>query len=104
MCVIHNRLTQHPFHDQHLCPGELSGFYPEHLSWVVCDGLIWQILNPLKAVGCIDDQQAEEDGEGNSVSHEFHEGASQDLAELWVKTQLKTRNTVFFSIVMFKLM
>lgn len=69
-------LTQHPFHDQHLGPGELGGFDPEHLPWVVCDGLIGQVLNTLKAVGGVDDQQTQENGEGNRMSHELHEGAS----------------------------
>lgn len=87
MCVVHekSRLTQHPLHDQHLCPGELGGLDPEHLSWVVCDGLIGQILDALKAVRGIDNQQTQEDGEGDSVSHELHERASQDLTKLEVE-------------------
>ena len=75
-------LTQHPFHDQHLCPGKLSGLDPEHLSWVVCDSLIGQVLDTLKAVGGVDNQQTQEDGEGDSVSHKLHEGASKDLTKL----------------------
>lgn len=81
MCVW-RQLTQHPFHDQHLCPRELGGLDPEHLSWVVSDGLIWQVLDSLKAVGGIDNQQTQEDGERDSVSHKLHEGASQDLTKL----------------------
>lgn len=69
-------LTQHPFHDQHLGPGKLGGFDPEHLSRVVCDGFIGQVLNTLKAVGGVDDQQTQENGEGNCMSHKLHEGAS----------------------------
>lgn len=70
------QLTQNPLHDQHLGPGKLGGFHPEHLSRVVCDGLIGQVLNTLKAVGGVDHQQTQENGEGNSMSHELHEGAS----------------------------
>lgn len=84
LCV-RRRLTQHPHHDQHLCPGELCGFDPEHLSWVVCYGLIGQVLDTLKAVGGVDNQQAQEDGEGDSVGHELHEWASQDLTKLEVR-------------------
>lgn len=76
------QLTQHPLHDQHLRPGELGGLDPEHLPWVVCDGLIGQVLDTLKAVRCIDNQQTQEDSEGDGVSHELHEGASQDLTQL----------------------
>lgn len=76
------RLTQHPLHDQHLCPGELGGLEPEHLSWVICDGLIGQVLDTLKAVRGVDNQKTQEDCEGHSVSHELHEGASQDLTKL----------------------
>ena len=75
MCVT-KRLTQHPLHDQHLCPGELGGFDPEHLSRVVCDGLVGQVLDTLKTVGGIDDQQTQEDGEGDSMRHKLHKGAS----------------------------
>lgn len=78
-------LTQHPLHDQHLCPRELGGFDPEHLSWVVCDGLVGQVLHTLKAVWSIDDQQAKEEGEGYSVSHELHEGTAQNLTKLRAK-------------------
>lgn len=78
-------LTQHPLHDQHLSPGELGGFDPEHLSRVICDSLIGQVLDPFKAVGSVDNQQAEEEGEGDSVRHKLHEGASQDLTKLKVK-------------------
>lgn len=84
MCET-SRLTQHPFHDQHLCPGELGGLDPEHLSRVVCDGLIWQVLDALKTVGGIDNQQTQEDGEGDSVSHKLHERATQDLTKLQVE-------------------
>ena len=69
-------LTQHPLHDQHLGPGELGGLDPEHLPWMVCDGLIRQVLNTLKAVGGVDNQQTQENSEGNRMSHELHEGAS----------------------------
>ena len=44
------QLTQHPLHDQHLRPGELGGFDPEDLPWIVCDGFIGQILDTFKAV------------------------------------------------------
>lgn len=74
MCV--KLLTQHPLHDQHLGPGELGGFDPKHLPWVVCDGLIGQVLHTLKTVGGVDHQQTQENGEGNRMSHELHEGAS----------------------------
>lgn len=80
--LVRRKLTQNPLHDQHLCPGELSGLDPEHLSRVVCDGFIGQILDSLKAVGGIDNQQTQEDGEGDSVGYKFHEGASQDLTKL----------------------
>ena len=82
---VRRRLTQHPFHDQHLCPGELGGLDPEHLPRVVCDGFVGQVLDTLKAVGGVDDQQTQEDGEGDGVSHKLHEGASQDLSYLEVK-------------------
>lgn len=82
---VRRPLTQHPLHDHDLCPGKLGGLDPEHLSWVVCDGLIGQVLDTLKAVGSIDNQQTQEDGEGDSVSHELHEGASQDLTNLKVR-------------------
>lgn len=83
LCII--RLTQHPLHDQHLCPRELCGFDPENLSRVVCDGLVGQVLHTLKAVWSIDDQQAEEEGEGDGVSHKLHEGTAKDLTELEAK-------------------
>ncbi len=86
---VRRRLTQHPLHDQHLCPRELGGLDPEHLSRVVCDGLIGQVLDAFKAVGGVDNQQTQEDGEGDSVSHEFHEGASQDLTKLEVRTLMR---------------
>lgn len=79
---MRRRLTQHPFHDQHLSPGELCGLDPEHLPRVVCDGLIGQVLDAIKAVRAVDNQQTQEDGEGDGVSHELHEGASQDLTKL----------------------
>lgn len=79
---MRRQLTQHPLHDQHLCPGELRGFDSEHLPRVVCDGLIGQVLDTLKAVGGVDNQQTQKDGEGDSMSHEFHEGAPQDLTNL----------------------
>lgn len=89
MCVytvcVRRRLTQHPLHDQHLCPGELGGLDPEDLPRVVCDGLIGKVLHTLKAVRGVDDQQTQEDGEGDGVGHELHEGASQDLTELEVR-------------------
>lgn len=75
-------LTQHPLHDQHLCPGELRGFDPEHLPRVVCDGFVGQILDTHKAVGGVKDEQTQKDGEGDCVRHKFHEGASQDLTNL----------------------
>lgn len=83
MCV-RRWLTQHPLHDQHLCPGELCGLDPEHLSWVVRNGLVGQVLDTFKAVWGIDNQQTQEDGEGNGMSHKLHEGASQDLTNLKV--------------------
>lgn len=80
--LVGRPLTQNPLHDQHLCPGELGGFDPEHLSGVVCDGLIGQVLDTLEAVGGVDNQQTQEDSEGHSMSHKLHEGASQDLTNL----------------------
>ena len=75
VCVA-RQLTQHPLHDQHLCPGELGGFDSKHLSRVVRDGLVGQVLDTLKAVGGIDNQQTQEDGEGDGMSHKLHERAS----------------------------
>lgn len=81
-CVVRRPLTQDPLHDQHLCPGELGGLDPEHLAGVIRDGLIGQVLDALEAVGGVDNQQTQEDGEGHSMSHKLHEGASQDLTNL----------------------
>lgn len=52
---------------------------------MVCDGLVGQVLDTLEAVGGIDDEQTQEDGEGDSMRDELHEGASQDLTNLKVK-------------------
>lgn len=51
---------------------------------MVCDGLVGQVLDTLEAVGGVDDEQTQEDGEGDSVRDELHEGASQDLTDLKV--------------------
>lgn len=75
-------LTQHPLHDQHFSPGELSGLDPEHLARVVSDGLVGQVLDPLETVRGVDDQQAQEEAEGHGVGHKLHEGTSQDLTQL----------------------
>ncbi len=84
MCAtcVRGRLTQHPLHDQHLCPGKLGGFDPENLSRVVCDGLIGKVLDTLKAVGGVYDKETQEDGEGHGVSNKLHERTSQDLTNL----------------------
>lgn len=52
---------------------------------MVCDGLVGQVLDTLEAVGGVDDEQTQEDGEGDSVRDKLHEGASQDLTNLKVK-------------------
>lgn len=49
---------------------------------MVCDGLVGQVLNTHEAVRGVEDEQTQEDGEGDGVSHELHEGASQDLTNL----------------------
>lgn len=58
---------------------------------MVCDGLVGQVLDTLKAVGGVNDEQTQEDGEGDSVRYELHEGASQDLTNLKVKKNKKVR-------------
>lgn len=82
-------LTQHPFHDEKFCPGELSGFDPENLAWVICDGLIGEILHSLKTVWSIQHEQAQEDGEGDSMSHKLHKGTAKNLTQLEEREGIK---------------
>lgn len=63
---------------------------------MVCDGLVGKVLYSFKAVGSIDDQETQEDGEGDSVSHKLHEGASQDLTKLEVK-KFRNFQCVYYS-------
>lgn len=49
---------------------------------MVRDGFVGQILNTHEAVGGVEDEQPQKDGEGDRVRHKFHEWASQDLTNL----------------------
>ncbi len=75
-------LTQHPFHYQHLCPRELSGFNAKDLPWMINDGFVRKVFDSWEAVRGIQNQKTQEEGEWDSVSYKFHKGTAENLAHL----------------------
>ncbi len=67
-------LTQNPFHDEELGPGELRGLDAKHLPRMIRYGLVWEVLHTLEPVRCIQNQQTQKDGERYGVSDKLHEG------------------------------
>lgn len=67
-------LTQNPFHDEELGPGELRGLDAKHLPRMIRYGLVWEVLHTLKPVRRVQNQQTQKDGERHGVSDKLHEG------------------------------